>query len=833
MSSKNDESAIARPTIPADLPITSGPVSVGVACLSCSKHNSPRAQVCTACGVVLVTSAARDPWAITIEGRDTVASVPEFDDGTPAPATDSADSEPRQLPRVSQPDAAPDAPGSAEPLAPDLAGGDLPPPAPTSGPWVEGPDLAHLSAREGSIRGFTESRRDTFAGSYDALPAAPIADPLIGVVVAERYRIRELIGRGGMGIVYRVEHTHIGKLLAMKLLTGELSRSPEVVRRFKQEALTVSKLSSPNTVQVFDFGQSEGLTYLVMELVAGEDLGRVLRATGPMAFARLGKICVQVCSSLAEAHQKGIVHRDIKPENIMLVRSEGATDLAKVLDFGLAKLRESSELNDMTSHGAIVGTPYFMSPEQVRGDPVDPRSDVYSLGAVMYRALTGHHVFSGTTPMAVFTKHLTEAPIPPIDRAPERGIPTGVSDLVLRALEKDPAQRWQRVEDLQAALLAEVRSAGASSVDQLLESAALRRLERVAVVASEASAIAGAAVALATRDEIEGYERKLRRQRYSALAFVGVIAVAAAAAGLELVRTRPVVFTGLESEPNNRASEADALPLGRTVSATIGKRLDASSSDVDFFAFDVPAAGEDAGASEAAGSARTVSLRVTALPNFGTCTMIFHAGLSSALLQFCVGRPGRDLSVDALRLDPGRYFLAVKQDLDRYGATAQPFVHENVSDSYSVRVAPVLPAADFEIEPNDQIASANPVGTGAPMAGALAWAHDQDVFCAAPGSPPTVRWRVRDVTRDAGSVLEVTPMRGPTEGVPVRVHPGGRAVPSASDVLSPWLSPDVKDDGDAPRCLRLRLVYDLWTSDGGRAPLHGGSERYVVELEAR
>jgi eukaryotic-like serine/threonine-protein kinase len=121
------------------------------------------------------------------------------------------------------------------------------------------------------------------------------------VVVAERYRIREGLGRGGMGIVYKVEHVRIGKLLAMKLLTGELSRNPEVVRRFKHEALTSSKLSSPNTVQVFDFGASEGLTYLVMELVAGEDLGRILRSTGPMPFSRLGKIIVQVCTSLIEA----------------------------------------------------------------------------------------------------------------------------------------------------------------------------------------------------------------------------------------------------------------------------------------------------------------------------------------------------------------------------------------------------------------------------------------------------------------------------------------------------------------------------------------------------
>jgi serine/threonine-protein kinase len=193
----------------------------------------------------------------------------------------------------------------------------------------------------------------------------PVADPLLGLVIAERYRIIEELGRGGMGIVYKVEHTRLGKLLAMKLLTGELARNPDVVRRFKQEALTVSKLSSANTVQVFDFGVAEGgLTYLVMELVAGEDLGRVLRRTGPLAFDRLGKLIVQVCTSLAEAHQKSIVHRDMKPENIMLLRGRDGAEAAKVLDFGLAKIREGAELNDVTSEGAIVGTPFTWTPRR-------------------------------------------------------------------------------------------------------------------------------------------------------------------------------------------------------------------------------------------------------------------------------------------------------------------------------------------------------------------------------------------------------------------------------------------------------------------------------------
>ncbi|HWZ92329.1 MAG TPA: protein kinase, partial [Polyangiaceae bacterium] len=166
-----------------------------------------------------------------------------------------------------------------------------------------------------------------------------LADPLIGMIIAERYRIVELIGRGGMGVVYRAEHARIGKLMALKLLTGELSRDPQQVARFKREALLASKLSHPNTVQVFDFGRSDTLVYLAMELLRGEDLAKIIRREGALGVERSAKIVIQICSSLAEAHDKGIVHRDLKPENIIIVKGQSGEDVVKVLDFGLAQLR--------------------------------------------------------------------------------------------------------------------------------------------------------------------------------------------------------------------------------------------------------------------------------------------------------------------------------------------------------------------------------------------------------------------------------------------------------------------------------------------------------------
>jgi eukaryotic-like serine/threonine-protein kinase len=668
--------------------------------------------------------------------------------------------------------------------------------------------------------------------------AAPVADPLIGVVVAERYRILELLGRGGMGIVYRVEHTRIGKLLAMKLLTGELSRNAEVVRRFKHEALTASKLSSPNTVQVFDFGVSEGLTYLVMELVAGEDLGRTLRALGPMPTARLARIIVQVCSSLAEAHQKTIVHRDIKPENIMLLRTRDGADIAKVLDFGLAKIREGSELNDVTSQGAIVGTPYFMSPEQVRGDPVDARSDIYSLGAVMYRAITGHYPFNGPTPMAVFTKHLTETPPAPVDRVPALGISRTMNDIIMRALSKPQSDRYQRIEDLQADLLDELRSLSSSSVDALVDSGAVREIQKAASP-SELSGVAGVQVGpeeIATRDEVERYERKLRRKRWGLFAFIVGVPIAAAAWGVRYYMNRPTVFSGLESEPNDSAPLATPVPFGRGVTGFIGKRVDDTSGDRDFFAVDVPT-------SDAEGGTTTVELRVGSLPNFPVCTFLYAHGQHLAQAQYCVGRPSRDLVIEALRLPPGKYLLAVMQDLDPYGAPEPPYVHENVSDAYELTLAIAGSDGGVEVEPNDKVPSAQRIEPNSPIRGALGWVADEDVFCTAGsegGAPPSGRasFRVDDTKREPGVVLEITPVIA-SEGVssdeslPVRVHePAKQGQPALTDqdVASPWES-EAFELASGPSCVKLRLAPDPWTTGASPAVPKGSHETYRITLE--
>ncbi len=271
---------------------------------------------------------------------------------------------------------------------------------------------------------------------------------LIGSVVDGRYRIERIVGRGGMGTVYACRHVVVGKSFAMKVLRSGIERSEEVLQRFIREAQAANSVKSRHICEMSDFGQlPNGAFFVVMELLDGTSLTRFLRDQAPNRRA-LKHVFVQIAETLQRAHDQQIVHRDLKPDNVVLVNDDGDPMFVKLVDFGIAKMMQQDASN-LTETGIILGTPYYMSPEQARGDALDHRSDIYALGVMMYRAFTGKLPFIADTAMGVLTRHLTEKPQLPsqlaeMDLATER--------LILRCLEKRPIDRFQSMSEVAAAI---------------------------------------------------------------------------------------------------------------------------------------------------------------------------------------------------------------------------------------------------------------------------------------------------------------------------------------------------------------------------------------------
>ena len=280
----------------------------------------------------------------------------------------------------------------------------------------------------------------------------------IGRQVAGRYRILDKLGEGGMGAVYRAEQISLKRTVALKVLKSELSAEPGLVRRFNAEAELAAKLNHPNTVTLYDFGQDvDGSLFIAMEFLEGRSLRELLLKEGPLPAARALAITDQVCASLSDAHGRGIVHRDLKPDNVMLVQIGKRSDVVRVLDFGIAKLRdEQGDITamPMTRAGDLLGTPQYMAPEQIRGEKVDARTDVYALGAMLYEMVTGRLPFEGPSLMAILSKHLTELPVPPDLRRPDLAIPPPLCRVIMDSLQKDPAARPVTMEALSERLTA-------------------------------------------------------------------------------------------------------------------------------------------------------------------------------------------------------------------------------------------------------------------------------------------------------------------------------------------------------------------------------------------
>ena len=292
------------------------------------------------------------------------------------------------------------------------------------------------------------TRRDSPRGSRASRPA----DPLIGQTLGGKYKIVKLLGEGGMGCVYKGEQQLGAKTrnVAIKTLHPHLSKDPKILARFEREVGTIAELEHPNTIQVYDYGKTEGegILYIVMEFVLGQNLADTLQESGAMDPARVEKIMSQVCGSLEEAHSHGIIHRDLKPDNIVLTERAGSKDFVKVLDFGIAKRSNEEDKNEqkLTQQGMVLGTPPYMSPEQFTGKPIDARSDIYSLAIMAYEMLTANLPFAANTAWEWATQHMT---VPPkdIDTMPfHERIPPRMKDALRKALQKSPDDRFPTVK---------------------------------------------------------------------------------------------------------------------------------------------------------------------------------------------------------------------------------------------------------------------------------------------------------------------------------------------------------------------------------------------------
>jgi serine/threonine-protein kinase len=392
------------------------------------------------------------------------------------------------------------------------------------------------------------------------------AGDLVGSIIAERYHVIRKLGEGGMGQVYLAEHVKMGRRSAVKVMHPGMVHDADAISRFNREASNASRINHPNVAGIYDFGETaDGLIYLAMEYVEGEPLTALVEAAGPLPAARAAEITRQTGEALAVAHEMGIVHRDLKPDNIMIAKNRDGSDCVKVVDFGIAKAA-GNEAQKVTRTGLVVGTPEYMSPEQLAGDPLDGRSDIYSLGLVAFHMLTGALPFPSETAQESMIMRLTERPRSLGEMKPDTSWPPEVQAAIDRALERDAKARFQ----------------SASEFGRRLSDAVKAMPESMEGTAGTTSMDAAAGAVPATRSSAAAPVRATRRGPM--LIGGGLVAAALVAGAMMMPRggtagTSPaparVAADSVAPAPAAPAGEAraNAGPATRVVSADMAARL--------------------------------------------------------------------------------------------------------------------------------------------------------------------------------------------------------------------------------------------------------------------
>jgi len=543
-----------------------------------------------------------------------------------------------------------------------------------------------------------------FSGRFTGLPTR---DPLIGAVVADRYRLLAKLGVGGMGTVYKVEHVRMGKVMAMKLLHGDLSRDENMVRRFTREARAISRMRGRHSVQVFDFGCADGLFYIVMEYLQGKDLGALLGDHSTLTVARTARLIHQVVEGVSEAHEQDIIHRDIKPENIFICAStQDEEEIAKVLDFGLAKLktRSSDESIVGTKHGLILGTPHYMSPEQIEGHEVTVATDIYSTGALIFKTLTGRPPYPGNNPIRILNSHLDD-PIPRIGAIkPELAF---LDQFFFSALAKQPEQRFKSIRALDAAFRDAIKERNQSSSSEL-------KLEPVEGNSSDPGRLlpklSNALIAnLATSKDFDHFEWSLRFRRIGLVLLTFSLLVGAVWAVIWGVVMGNFYDHSAEAEPNDSLKSANDLRSGRPLLAAIGEPPSGVRADRDFFRV----LGVEAG--------QVLSVQVSGVPGLDLVVEVVNANGERLLIHSAQG-DGYGETIPNFRVGEEPLYLVVREMWKQGEKTkAKP------DEWYSISIDSRNPMPGEEHEPNENTRLASSFLRGKAN-GMLSRPDDVDVY---------------------------------------------------------------------------------------------------------